>query len=99
MIGPMNSPSRAQPNLPLAVRRVVVGRRGRGLSAAVNMGRCARSVLLVDERDRFRWQHMIHNYWFPDDCRPLRSAGSAGARAARFGAELAARPRHDGDAP
>jgi len=52
---------------PLEFDCVVVGGGAAGLSAAVNMGRMRRSVLLTDERDRFLWKHMTNNYLgFPD---------------------------------
>ncbi len=68
---------------------VVVGGGAAGLSAAVNMGRMRRSVLLVDERDRFRWQHTIYNYLgFPDGL-PAADIRRLGWRqAAGYGAEL-----------
>jgi thioredoxin reductase (NADPH) len=53
-----------------AVREVdcaIVGGGAAGLSAAVNLGRMKRSVLIVDDKDRLRWRHRIHNYLgFPE---------------------------------
>ena len=87
----MNSPEPA-PKPESATRKldcVVVGGGAAGLSAAVNMGRMRRSVLLVDERDRFRWQHMIHNYLgFPDGLPAAEIRRLGWRQAARFGAEL-----------
>jgi thioredoxin reductase (NADPH) len=57
---------------------VVVGGGAAGLSAAVNLGRMRRSVLLVDERDRYVWQHTTNNYLgFPDgiEGREIRRLG------------------------
>jgi thioredoxin reductase (NADPH) len=61
-----------QPTTPSdqAVREVdcvIVGGGAAGLSAAINLGRMKRSVLVVDDKDRFRWRHRIHNYLgFPE---------------------------------
>jgi thioredoxin reductase (NADPH) len=68
---------------------VVVGGGAAGLTAAVNMGRMRRSVLLVDERDRFRWRHMIHNYLgFPDGIPAMEIRRLGWRHAARYGVEL-----------
>ena len=68
---------------------VVVGGGAAGLSAAVNMGRMRRSVLLVDERDRFLWRHMVHNYLgFPDGIPAVEIRRLGWRQAARYGVEL-----------
>jgi thioredoxin reductase (NADPH) len=76
---------------PIAVKFdcVIVGGGAAGLSAAVNMGRMRRSVLLVDERDRFAWRHTAHNYLgFPDgiDGAEIRRLGWR--HAAKYGVKL-----------
>jgi thioredoxin reductase (NADPH) len=93
MKSPEHAPEpRNAPEPELAAREldcVVVGGGAAGLSAAVNMGRMRRSVLLVDERDRFRWQHSIHNYLgFPDGISALEIRRLGWRHAARYGAEL-----------
>jgi thioredoxin reductase (NADPH) len=84
-----SSPSGSPRPFPDEIDCVVVGGGAAGLSAAVNMGRLRRSVLLVDERDRFRWQHSIHNYLgFPDGI-PADDIRRLGWRqAAKYGARL-----------
>ncbi len=68
---------------------VIVGGGAAGLSAAVNMGRLRRSVLLVDERDRFLWRHVAHNYLgFPDGIPALEIRRLGWRQAARYGVEL-----------
>jgi thioredoxin reductase (NADPH) len=68
---------------------VVVGGGAAGLSAAVNMGRMRRSVLLIDERDRFMWRHVAHNYLgFPDGVSPADLRRLGWRQAAKYGAEL-----------
>jgi thioredoxin reductase (NADPH) len=68
---------------------VIIGGGAAGLSAAVNMGRMRRSVLLVDERDRFRWRHMLHNYLgFPDGIPATEIRRLGWRQAAKFGVEL-----------
>jgi thioredoxin reductase (NADPH) len=68
---------------------VVVGGGAAGLSAAVNMARMRRSVLLVDERDRFLWRHIAHNYLgFPDGIPAVEMRRLGWRQAARFGVEL-----------
>jgi thioredoxin reductase (NADPH) len=68
---------------------VIVGGGAAGLSAAINMGRMRRSVLLVDERDRFRWRHVAYNYLgFPDGI-PAEQIRRLGWRhATKYGVEL-----------
>ena len=87
---------------PIEVDCVIVGGGAAGLSAAVNMGRMNRRVLVVDERVRFLWNHVIHNYLgFPDGVKAteLRRLGWRQAKA--FGARLmighAASAARDGD--
>ena len=68
---------------------VVVGGGAAGLSAAVNMGRMRRSVLLVDERDRFIWRHVAHNYLgFPDGVPAVEIRRLGWRQAAKYGVEL-----------
>ena len=68
---------------------VVVGAGAAGLSAAVNMGRMRRGVLLVDERDRFLWQHTTNNYLgFPDGVDGVEIRRLGWRHAARYGARL-----------
>lgn len=68
---------------------VIVGGGAAGLSAAVNMGRMRRSVLLVDERDRFFWHHVAYNVLgFPDGI-PASEIRRLGWRhAAKYGVRL-----------
>ena len=74
---------------PREVDCVIVGGGAAGLSAAVNMGRMRRSVLLVDERDRFVWHHIAYNVLgFPDGV-PAEQIRRLGWRhAAKYGASL-----------
>jgi thioredoxin reductase (NADPH) len=82
----------ATPDSPREVDCVIVGGGAAGLSAAVNLGRMRRSVLLIDERDRFMWKHVVYNYLgFPDgiaavDIRRLgwRQASKYGVRHTRW---------------
>jgi thioredoxin reductase (NADPH) len=68
---------------------VVIGGGAAGISAAVNMGRMRRKVLLVDERDRFLWRHMIHNYvGFPDGISAVELRRLGWRHAAQYGVEL-----------
>ena len=67
----------------------MIGGGAAGLSAAVNLGRMRRSVLLVDERDRFRWRHMVHNYLgFPDGISATEIRRLGWRQATRYGVEL-----------
>ena len=74
---------------PREVDCFIVGGGAAGLSAAINMGRMRRSVLLVDERDRFVWRHVAHNYLgFPDGV-PASEVRRLGWRqAAKYGVQL-----------
>jgi len=77
---------------------VVVGGGAAGLSAAVNLGRMRRSVLLVDERDRYIWQHTTNNYLgFPDgiEGREIRRLGWR--HATKYSVQLLLGPRRVGD--
>ncbi|MGA2513548.1 MAG: NAD(P)/FAD-dependent oxidoreductase [Candidatus Limnocylindrales bacterium] len=67
----------------------IVGGGAAGLSAAINLGRMRRSVLLVDERDRFRWRHVAYNYLgFPNGI-PADQIRRLGWRhAAKYGVRL-----------
>jgi thioredoxin reductase len=69
---------------------VVIGGGPAGLSAAVNMGRMRRSVIVVDDRDgRSLWGQTNRNYLgFPDGI-PAAEIRFAGRRqAARYGARF-----------
>src|ERR1700684_1848631 len=51
---------------------IIVGGVPAGLSAAVVLGRCRRSVLLFDTgKQRNRYSHGMHNYLTRDDILPL----------------------------
>ena len=81
---------------------IVVGGGAAGLSAAVNLARMRRSVLLVDERDRLIWGHKIDNYiGFPDGIPALDIRRLGWRHAARFGVELllghVSKAERDGD--
>ncbi|MGO9178979.1 MAG: NAD(P)/FAD-dependent oxidoreductase [Candidatus Limnocylindrales bacterium] len=81
---------------------VVVGGGPAGLSAAVNLGRMRRSVLLVDERDRFAWTHVVYNYLgFPDGIEGAEIRRLGWRHAARYGVQLllghVATARREGD--
>lgn len=74
---------------PLEVDCVIVGGGAAGLSAAINMGRMRRSVLLVDERDRFAWKHVAHNYLgFPDGVAASEIRRLGWRQAAKYGVRL-----------
>ena len=82
---------------------LVIGGGAAGLSAAINLGRMRRSVLVVDDKDRFRWHHRIHNYLgFPDGLQAgeLRRIGRR--QALLYGTEFAigvvSTAARDGDA-
>jgi thioredoxin reductase (NADPH) len=71
------------------VECIVVGGGAAGLSAAVNLARMRRSILLVDERDRFLWRHVIHNYLgFPNGIPAVEIRRLGWRQAANYGAEL-----------
>ena len=81
----MTSPEPAR----LEIDCVIVGGGAAGLSAAVNMGRMRRDVLLVDERDRFLWAHEIHNYLgFPDGIPAAEIRRLGWRHAAKYGVRL-----------
>ncbi len=76
-------------NNPRELDCVVVGGGVAGLSAALNMARMRRSVLLVDERDRFLWRHVAYNYLgFPDGVGGDEIRRLGWRQVARYGAEL-----------
>jgi thioredoxin reductase (NADPH) len=82
---------------------VIVGGGAAGLSAAVNLGRMKRSVLIVDDKDRFRWRHRIRNYLgFPDgpQAGELRRIGRRQALlySVRFVIGMVATAERDGEA-
>jgi thioredoxin reductase (NADPH) len=80
---------RTSDSAPLEFDCVVIGGGAAGLSAAVNMGRMRRSVLLVDERDRFLWVHVAHNYLgFPDGVGGADIRRLGWRHAAKYGAQL-----------
>jgi thioredoxin reductase (NADPH) len=75
--------------LPREVDCVIVGGGAAGLSAAVNMGRMRRSVLLIDERDRFLWHHVAYNVLgFPDGVPAVEIRRLGWRHAAKYGARL-----------
>lgn len=78
------------PGTQAAVREVdclIVGGGAAGLSAAINLGRMRRSVIVVDDKDRFRWRHPIHNYLgFPDGIKAADLRRLGRRQAAKFGA-------------
>jgi thioredoxin reductase (NADPH) len=68
---------------------VIVGGGAAGLSAAINMGRMRRSVLLVDERDRFLWQHVAYNVLgFPDGVPAVEIRRLGWRHARKYGVRL-----------
>ena len=79
----------ATPDSPREVDCVIVGGGAAGLSAAVNMGRMRRSVLLIDERDRFMWKHAVYNYLgFPDGIAAVDIRRLGWRQASKYGVEL-----------
>jgi thioredoxin reductase (NADPH) len=82
---------------------LIVGGGAAGLSAAVNLGRMRRRVMLVDSRDRFIWRHMINNYLgFPEGISATELRRRGWHQAARYGVRLVfgqvAEAARDGDA-
>lgn len=68
---------------------VIVGGGAAGLSAAVNLGRMRRRVMLVDSRDRFIWRHVINNYLgFPEGISATELRRRGWHQAARYGVRL-----------
>jgi thioredoxin reductase (NADPH) len=66
---------------------LIVGGGAAGISAAINLGRMRRSVIVVDDKDRFRWRHPIHNYLgFPDGIKAADLRRLGRRQAAKFGA-------------
>lgn len=67
----------------------IIGGGAAGLSAAINLGRMRRSTIVVDDKDRFRWQHSIHNYLgFPDGTSAAYLRRLGRRQAAKFGAKF-----------
>jgi thioredoxin reductase (NADPH) len=74
---------------PIEVDCAVVGAGLAGLSAAINLSRMRRDVMVVDARDRFIWGHVIHNYLgFPNGIPAVELRRLGWHQAARFGARL-----------
>ncbi len=74
---------------PIEVDCAIVGAGAAGLSAAVNLGRMRRSVLVVDQRDRFLWRHTIHNYLgFPEGIPAVELRRRGWQHAIRYGVRL-----------
>lgn len=91
MTSPDPSPREAVSNEPSSavVDCVIVGGGAAGLSAAVNMGRMRRSVLLVDERDRFLWRHVAYNVLgFPDGIPAVEIRRLGWRHARKYGVRL-----------
>jgi thioredoxin reductase (NADPH) len=66
---------------------LIVGGGAAGLSAAINLGRMRRSVVVVDDKDRFRWRHPIHNYLgFPEGIKAADLRRLGRRQAAKYGA-------------
>ena len=79
----------ATPDSPREIDCVVIGGGAAGLSAAVNMGRMRRSVLLIDERDRFMWKHVAYNYLgFPDGIAAVDIRRLGWRQATKYGVKL-----------
>ena len=86
---PLSSKLSSDQPLPREVDCVIVGGGAAGLSAAINMGRMRRGVLLVDERDRFLWHHVAYNVLgFPDGVPATEIRRLGWRHAARYGARL-----------
>jgi thioredoxin reductase (NADPH) len=78
--------SRAEPNI-REVDCLIVGGGAAGLSAAINLGRMRRSVIVADDKDRFRWRHPIHNYLgFPEGIKAADLRRLGRRQAAKYGA-------------
>jgi thioredoxin reductase len=68
---------------------LIVGGGAAGLSAAINLGRMRRSVIVVDDKDRFRWRHPIHNYLgFPEGIKAADLRRLGRRQAAKYGTEF-----------
>lgn len=82
-------PGISDPRAAVEVDCLIVGGGAAGLSAAVNLGRMRRSVILVDSRDRFLWGHVINNYLgFPDGISAVEIRRRGWQQAARYGVRL-----------
>ncbi len=100
------SPNSSEPANGRPVEEVdclIVGGGAAGLSAAVNLGRMRRRVMLVDSRDRFIWRHVINNYLgFPEGISATELRRRGWHQAARYGVRLVlgqvAQAVHDGAA-
>ena len=80
--------SRAEPPV-REVDCLIVGGGAAGLSAAINLGRMRRSVIVVDDKDRFRWRHPIHNYLgFPEGIKAADLRRLGRRQAAKYGTEF-----------
>lgn len=91
MTPPQPAPIESDPRQPLPrdVDCVVVGGGAAGLSAALNLGRMRRSVMLIDERDRFVWHHIAYNVLgFPDGVPAEQIRRLGWHHAAKYGARL-----------
>lgn len=84
-----SEPTAAGGDNPRVIDCLVVGGGGAGISAAVNMARMRRSVMLVDERDRLIWRHTIDNYiGFPDGIPAVEIRRLGWRHMARFGVQM-----------
>ena len=85
----MSDASQSTAGAALEVDCLIVGGGAAGLSAAINLGRMRRRVLLVDARDRFIWSHVINNYLgFPDGISAVDIRRQGWHQAARYGVRL-----------
>ncbi len=85
---PLDRSPRAEPPV-REVDCLIVGGGAAGLSAAINLGRMRRSTIVVDDKDRFRWRHPIHNYLgFPDGIKAVDLRRLGRRQAAKYGASF-----------
>ena len=86
---PSHIDSSERAELPHEVDCVIVGGGAAGLSAAINMGRMRRSIVLIDERDRFLWHHIAYNVLgFPDGIPAAEIRRLGWRHAVKYGARL-----------